>query len=420
MIILQPNTTQLESWELVLLKAAHQMSLTETQYTLICERYAELQRILSSATDPILQGAHIFVQGSIRLKTTLKPAPNAEKEMGTIDADAVVWLPNAGTADAATVLRVIEERFRDGVRVNAPIEPLRRGIRIVYADEKPGFHIDVTPARSVAGNKSENGHGALEVPDREIGWKESSPIPYADWLDLTSQEQISLEGLVELAKRHVVLDEATQDPLPEYQDYIDANPLRATIKLLKRHRDEWAIRTNEIAMRPISAVITTLAALAYADVAAESQRGRRYRPVEAIMEIVARMPSFIGGGAGAYQVLNPKDAGENFAEKWNRPDGEGSRYREAFFAWHEVARQDIQLGLKDLGSTVAFVEAMHERFGVSKMLVEDVNRELPGNWTLPGRASEVTANAARLSALVGGTAATSNSQASVKPVDRLG
>jgi hypothetical protein len=414
-----PDLTQLEGWELTLLRAAHQMSLSEAQYALICERYEQLQGILAAATNPLLREAHIFVQGSMRLKTTIKPAPGAEGAMATIDADAVVWLPHAQGASAQDVLKAIEDRFRAGTRVTAPIEQLRRGIRIIYSDENPGFHIDITPARCVPGNGAGRGEGGLQVPDRELGWKASSPLPYANWLSAAADQDIRLANLTELAKRQVVFAEASQDPLPDYEDYTDANPLRATIKLIKRHRDEWAIRHDKEATRPISAVLTTLAAAAYAEVAAES-RLRPYRPIEAIMAIVDRMPNFISHGTAGYEVCNPTDPGENFAEKWNRPGREGEGYRAAFSHWHAEARDDVRLGLRDLGSTTAFTEAMSERFGVSRVLVETVARELPGNWTLPGRAAGVTANTTRLGALVGGSAASGASQSQVRPVDRLG
>lgn len=70
----------------------------------------------------------------------------------------------------------------------------------------------------------------------------------------------------DLVRKHQTFDAATQEELPAYSDYSDMNPLIATIKLLKRHRDEWAIRTGCKDWRPISAVITTLATHAYSDV----------------------------------------------------------------------------------------------------------------------------------------------------------
>ena len=139
--------TKHSSWEFFLLRAARAISLTGPQYEKINGRYAQLQTILSASDDPILQDAHIFPQGSMRLKTTIKPVSDAPADLGTIDADAIVWLPNARGVSADTVLEAIEKRFQEGSRVHEDIQPLRRGVRVVYADQSPGFHIDVTPAR---------------------------------------------------------------------------------------------------------------------------------------------------------------------------------------------------------------------------------------------------------------------------------
>lgn len=244
-MITKDESTRRSSWERLLLRAASSISLTASQYKVIEDRYSQLQSILSASKDPLLEGAHIFPQGSMRLKTTINPVKDAPKDLGTIDADAIVWLPNAGDADADTVLAAIEQRFREGSRVQSDIVQLRRGIRIEYADENPGFHIDITPARAVQGNNESNGQGKLEVPDRVTGWKASSPIPYADWLHSASEQKISLELLKSfVANESRAMDSATQEPLPSYQEYDKLDPLRATIKLLKRHRDEWAIETR--------------------------------------------------------------------------------------------------------------------------------------------------------------------------------
>ncbi|MBN4742905.1 nucleotidyltransferase, partial [Escherichia coli] len=105
--------------------------------------------------------------------------------------------------------------------------------------------------------------------------------PYSNWLQVASKQTISLEHLA-VAKSQRAFDAATQDPLPQYEDYLDQDPLRATIKLLKRHRDEWAIRTKNADHRPISAVITTLATHAYLVVAKESQTAP-LKPLDAIL-----------------------------------------------------------------------------------------------------------------------------------------
>lgn len=417
-MLMSNEQTKRSSWEHFLLRAAREISLSEPQYDKINDRYSQLQKILEASNNPLLAEAHIFVQGSMGLKTTIKPVSGAPEDMNTIDADAIVWLPHAQSATAQEILEAIEARFTVGSRVQEKIKPLRRGIRIVYADENPGFHIDVTPARAVDGNTEGNGEGKLEVPDRETGWKASSPIPYSTWLQAASDQEISLESYMAVAKSHRTYDAATQDPLPEYRDYLDQDPLRATIKLLKRHRDEWAIRTKREDHRPISAVITTLATHAYLDVVKES-KSKPLQPLDAILAIVSRMPQHIKRNGNDYLVCNPEDKGENFAEKWNRPL-EGQRYRQAFVDWHASASKSVSLGLESFESADSFAKAVKEDFGMGPTFITAVNNEIPVNWTMPGRPAGTTRNAASMGALFGGASSSQSSQASVKPVERLG
>ncbi|MCH1995650.1 nucleotidyltransferase [Achromobacter xylosoxidans] len=416
-MILNNEQTKRSSWEYFLLRAARDISLSEAQYEKISDRYSQLQKILSASDNPLLAEAHIFVQGSMRLRTTVKPIAGAPADLGTIDADAIIWLPHAQGASAKEVLEAIEGRFREGSRVQEEVEQLRRGIRIVYADENPGFHIDVTPARAIAENGEENGEGKLEVPDRITGWKASSPIPYSNWLQFASAQEISLESLA-ILKSQRAFDSATQDPLPHYQEYIDQDPLRATIKLLKRHRDEWAIKTKSANTRPISAVITTLATHAYLEVVKESE-SKPLAPLDAILEIVRRMPQHITYKGSHCFVCNPADSGENFAEKWNRPD-EGDGYRQAFFRWHADASASVSLGLESFESADSFAKAVKDNFGIAPAFITAVNNEIPANWTMPGRPAGTTRNSASMGALFGGASGGGSSQSNVKPVGRLG
>ncbi len=124
--------TKRGSWEHFLLRAAKEISLSEAQYEKINDRYSQLEKILNASDNPLLAEAHIFVQGSMRLKTTIKPVSGAPVDLDTIDADAIIWLPHAQGAGAREVLDAIEERFKAGSRVQEEIKQLRRGIRIVY------------------------------------------------------------------------------------------------------------------------------------------------------------------------------------------------------------------------------------------------------------------------------------------------
>ncbi|WP_288499723.1 nucleotidyltransferase [uncultured Acinetobacter sp.] len=413
------HPTQIDSWEVILMSIVEKISLTTAEYEKITSRYNTLQGILNAAREPILQDAHIFVQGSIGLKTTIKPLSNAEGDMANVDADAIVLLPNAQNANSAEVLNALKTRFEEGTRTEHPVEELRRGVRVVYADEDPGFHIDVTPARKVLGNDKEDGYGNLEVPDRVTGWKNSTPRDYSNWLEGLSQLEIKIIRKM-AAGDSVMMESATQEPLPLYEDYVEHNPLRATIKLLKRHRDKWASNQDDPLCRPISAVITTLAAKAYQKVAYESQN-QPLRPIEAIIKIIAYMPQFIIETEDGFAVLNPMDQGENFAEKWNRPNGEGESYQKAFFAWHLQALESMKIGLYDLENQKNFEDRLIESFGIPRIFIQDQIKNIPNkSWVLPGRSSNVSLNTISLGALAGTSSIAASVHTSTEPVGRLG
>jgi len=420
MDLVQQDPGQVDNWELMLLAAVEKISISAPQYSLIEQRYEVLQDILSGSDDPILQDAHIFIQGSICLKTTIKPVQEAKGEMATIDADAVVLLPYARNYSADEVLKSIEKIFSERSRVQSPIVPLRRGIRIEYADESPAFHIDITPAISASIYSDQKGFGNLKVPDRVQGWKASTPKDYSVWLEELSKQQINISmehrAILKGANYDAIFSEATQDPMPSYDDYTSHNPLRATIKVLKRLRDVWAISTKKTDRRPISAVITTLAAQSYEAVVAASV-SRPLRPLQAITMIIDGMPRFIkhDQATNEYLVLNPKDAGENFAEKWNRQGGH--EYRQAFYEWHGFVMDALRIGFVQHTSELEFESNFSSLFGLPKAWVSDfIEKTLPSNKTLPGLKKGVTKNTLALGLFSGGTAAQEN----ITAVDRLG
>jgi hypothetical protein len=413
------DQNQREGWQSILLQAADHVSLKPGTYSMIKRRYDVLKETLDGASNPLLHDAHVLPQGSIRGRTAIRPPTGATGSCATVDADAVIWLPNAGNTSAAVVLKAVQDRFEEKSRVEEPIQELRRGIRIVYADENPGFHIDITPSRNAAGNASRDGCGHLVVTDRTTGWKESTPIGYADWLNAVADLVVPVVAMDQALRKRVLLAEATQEEMPDYDEYVDANPLRATIKLLKRHRDLWGMRQSTDKYKPISAVITTLAGLSYADVARDAAIKPR-TPLDAMLEIVGRMPEHIRGYEGNWQVLNPADSSENFAEKWNRGNGEGAQYRAAFRSWHGEVMQAFVLGLTDLGARDALPEQMRKQFGIPGTLVEGVTDSLPGNWVIPGMGAGKTRNQIAAAGLAGAGISSGASQASANSLGRLG
>ena len=115
------------------------------------------------------------------------------------------------------------------------------------------------------------------------------------------------------------------------------------------------------------------------------------------------------------------DKGENFAEKWNRPNGEGESYQKAFFVWHSQALESVQIGLYDLENQKNFEDRLIESFGVPRAFIQEQIRNVPDrSWTLPGRNSNVSLNTISLGALAGTSSTAASVHTSTEPVGRLG
>ena len=383
-LLLEDTPRRRQEWGEELYRAAARISLTPGQYETIESHYEALQKIIDAGTDPLVSGAHIFVQGSIRSRTTILPQPGATGEHGEVDADAVVWLPNASHV-ALDTFSALERRLRDGTRTQQPPTRKNRCVRLHYQDDSPPFHMDVTPARNAIGNSATNGEGALLVPDLQSGgWKSSAPVAYADWFAEACDSSLILaaDEIRLLEEREKRLAKSTQEPLPDHESYVDFNPLRAAIKLLKAHRDIMFLAAPVRDLRPISIIITTLAAHAYKQIARESVIAPR-SPADALIEIVERMPRFITGTPGARFIINPVISTENFAEKWRGTDG--TALEAAFYDWHREASAAVRLGLWRFGTHDMLTEALRKSFGTRAAKPRTNSAALPVMPIIPGK-----------------------------------
>ena len=221
----------------------------------------------------------------------------------------------------------------------------RRCWKIEYA-EGDKFHLDVLPAipdesgyrglmlrqgrSSVIGGK-DIADLAVAITDEEhpgfdrlsVDWNVSNPRGYAAWF-LARQAEESLRRRDEAVRRGVV---ASIDELPEHRV---RTPLQCAIQLLKRHRD---VMFDGDPLKPISVIITTLAARAY---------GGERTITEALETILRGMPDGMEGCEGAWVIRNPINPAENFADRW----ADDPQLEANFFRWLETARKDFGRYLK--------------------------------------------------------------------------
>ncbi len=281
----------------------------------------------------------IYPQGSFALGTAVKPLGDEE-----YDVDAVCLLQL--TSDQVT-----QKQLKDlvGDRLKHPqsrykdmIEPRTGGRRcwtIRYADASK-FHLDVLPAIPddyswlvALGVPKEWAETAICLTDRKSWsasyseWPRSNPKGYSAWFK--NRMRVRLEEAKQLRAMEI------HEEVEKIEDFDVRTSLQRLIQILKRHRD---VRFNDDEDKPISIIITTLAAQAYnneADLA------------EAVLDVVPRMRNYIEKRGGVWWVPNPLNPRENFADKWT----ERPRKAKLFFEWLEALEREYRELLTEQGFT---------------------------------------------------------------------
>ncbi|MEX0652542.1 MAG: nucleotidyltransferase [Phycisphaeraceae bacterium] len=288
----------------------------------------------------------IYAQGSFALGTAVRPLGDDE-----YDVDAVCLLDLTDSQVTQSELKEMvgrrlkhpSSRYKDKID---PEDGGRRCWTIQYADDSQ-FHLDVLPAlpdrpewlRAGSVDDDIAAHAIritdTETPDYLIGWPaeghgahdptRSNPKGYATWFK--DRMRVRLDE----AKASLAIEKRAS--VEDIEDYEVRTPLQRVIQVLKRHRD---VRYNGGDDRPISIIITTLAANAY------DNEANLY---EAILKIVPGMRQHIEDRDGVWWVPNPVNPLENFADKWE----ESPRKAKLFFEWLDAVEAEYQHLITDEG-----------------------------------------------------------------------
>ncbi len=329
-----------------------EIALPPSRYHEARERYNAVGAWLDAPDSELaLYKPIISPQGSFALGTAVRPIGSDET-----DVDAVCLLQ-------LSPIQVTQRQLKDlvGDRLKHPqsryknmIEPKGGGRRcwtIRYADQAR-FHLDVLPAipddyRWLVnlGVPEVWAETAIRITDRETWdidpeWPRSNPKGYAAWFISRMQTRLDEAKYAHARETRKDLDETIyahemeiRAEVEKIQDFDVSTPLQQLIQILKRHRD---LRYNGDDDKPISIIITTLAAMAYDN---EASIG------EAIANVVPNMRTAIEYRNGVYWVSNPVNPKENFADKWD----ECPRKAELFFEWLNAVEREYQNLLTDTG-----------------------------------------------------------------------
>ncbi len=298
----------------ILIRISRELDIPDYVYEDATIKYENVGSWLSSDISDLKKYLpEIFPQGSFRLGTVVRPISGEDE----YDIDLVCNLNlSKEQTTQANLKKIVGDCLSKNPELKKILNESRRCWTLHYPTQEgmPNFHMDVLPTIN---NPEHPPTGVLLTDTDLILWQKSNPKAYAEWF-YKRMETILLEKRAAFAKSI----NANVEDIPEWQV---KTPLQVAIQILKRHRDIHFEDNPED--KPISIIITTLAALAYQgepDV------------YEALQNIVLGMPRNIELRNGKWWVANPVED-ENFADKWN----EYPERRESFIKWLSKVKEDF-------------------------------------------------------------------------------
>lgn len=303
---------------------ARSVDIPESYYAQAVKRYASIGAWLEREESAVAcYSPEIYPQGSFLLGTVTKPISGAEE----YDIDLVSELNLQKTQiSQKTLKKLIGNEIKSYVRANnmnsSPGE--NRCYWTLHYAEGARFQVNIlsaVPDRESFKQLIESHRYAMPIGSNyaiaitdnthpnytEISpdWPRSNPKGYAKWF--RSRMQIQFDA----ARKSFA--ESIQRRIEDVPEYKVKTSLQRAIQILKRHRDVWFDK-NQSAYdenaKPISIIITTLAAHAY---------NNEVDLQQALLKMVTEMPRYIGYDSNdAALIRNPVNPLENFADKWQK------------------------------------------------------------------------------------------------------
>jgi len=323
----------------------------------------------------------IYAQGSFRLGTVIRPLHDGE----SYDLDVGCRLESGITKHTHTQEKLKTlvgdelEAYRKARQIKKEVEEKHRCWCLEYADELR-FSEDIVPsipeemtkqaslaeamvkyglARGLAedvshhsGNITDNRQANYRSIDPD--WRISNSEGYAKWFE--SRMEIAA-GLME--KVAMMAKQAKVEKLPAWKW---KTPLQKAIQLLKRHRDSMFAKNPD--SKPISIIITTLAAEAY--------RGEE-DTTSALERILADLDRYILPTIS--RVPNPVNPNEDFADKWHEPKYAHLNLEGNFHDWLRQAQADFH-NTEKLNSEELIQKFTLQKFGL-RIPQDEIAKILP-------------------------------------------
>lgn len=368
--------TTTQHLHLFLEQIAQALDITEAQYQQIVARYTAVSNHLAKEDSPLARfQPDILPQGSFLLGTMIRPIIESDE----LDVDLVCRLKGK-VQDWAQ--KNVKEAVGDQIVANKDYERMlddegKRCWTLIYSG---AFHLDILPAlvgqehynlleKSYARlQKEQVDELAIRITDNTLtnypwdanpqNWPKSNPFGYAKWFqDRSASAEKQLRMLSE-----------SVEPLPEYSK--EKEPLVKIVQILKRHRDIMFGNDDE---KPISIIITTLAAKAY---------NKETDIINGLLMVLHNMEAHIVDKYSIEHqktikwISNPINDEENFADRWpNEPNKQTKFYdwlgkaKDDFGQIQHMSISDAYEYLKEILDTRSVNEALKE-LGLDTIITE--------------------------------------------------
>lgn len=342
-------------------KIADELNIPPSLYKTAVDRYTaignwlgeiNLTDVFEGSKDPIPEEkieAHIFPQGSFALGTVVKPWMNGEEQEYDIDLVFQIDL-NVGTKQPYALKKAVGQRLKSHGRYSQMLRKEgKRCWTIAYAEHNNiQFHLDILPALNGESiSQSRYSNKEISISDKtapnHYQWLLSNPRGYLEWFK--EKNNIAFNRIKDFERERVAAMEAIFATVHDVPDQLVRTPLQKTIQILKRHRD---IRFNGLSNekeKPISMIITTLAALCYDNEESISltleniiNKLLLYKKLLYGECAYTNMHKLIEYADEKWIIRNPVCSGENFADKWHLDNHKRAK---AFFQWLDWVEQDM-------------------------------------------------------------------------------
>ena len=348
--------------EEALQKAAQKLDISPSKYKQAMERFDSVKSYLLEGEYKGASGQpEIYLQGSFKLGTEIRPYRDSKDS--DYDIDIVCRLEHD---KENTTAETVKHQVGDHLKANGTYEKMldnegKRCWTLNYAEQDGiGFHMDILPAVQESWNTSSEYYwfrNAISATNKcsvtgTYEWTTSNPRDFSEWF--YDKNKSAFEG-VRQDQKQALFEAYRQDGLFNDRDSVPdihvKTPLQRAIQLLKRHRDIRFSQQQNEEYKPISMIITVLAAQIYNNEttiyetlqnlldtlsrhANQMQPTFRFDETEAksVYNLITRTPD------GKWHIANPTNHGENFADKWHEDDHARAK---AFFQWVAWAKEDF-------------------------------------------------------------------------------